>query len=730
MSLFGALNTSSGGLKVSQVATDVISNNISNAEDEFYTRQRVNVSQKPTIKTSIGTIGTGANINEIIRIHNEFTFQRFRDAGTNLENASFKQQVMQEIAKYFPEMSDKGLQRDIMSYFDAWQKLASNPSDSSQKVGLAQKTVMMTKSFNEIRKKMKAMQDYMNQQIEVSVNEVNRLGKQIAEINQKITTVEASDYVHANALRDERDKLEVALHKLISANINKTGVASMSEVSMDMADYEEFYSVDVGGYPLIDGQTFHPLVVDASNGENGNLYTIYFQSQDFSLKDISDSITNGKIGALLDLRGRKFDKQTAEPADGFIHEYIEGLDVLARTIIQQTNNIYAKSSDKQMVSNEIGKTIQLTSSQKSAQLKPIAESYGKKVQKGDMVFSIYDLDGQILQKEIKVSINPETESLKDVVENINNKFIEENIDAEATIELGVLRVKTGGNSTGQKLSAVLIKEDNSLLTSAFNMNGDLPLSKVDATEIPFDITNGTFEIGVYDSAGTQIATRTIKIDKDSQDPLFSTLHGIVAQINMAYTDDNNDNDYTNDIDDIVTADFKNDRFTIQVKDENAYFNIIDNQTGFAGAIGLHKFLKGESAANMAIMNKFEDNPPDINAYSAPVEGNNEVANDMQQLQYNDVAFFYPNGTTNYDTIIGGYRYYAGKLAESVHSIDTSVDTYKAVHSSIKEQQDSISKVSVDEELTNLLMFQNGYGANAKVITTIQQMLDTLLSIKQ
>ncbi|MBP6498279.1 MAG: hypothetical protein KA253_06360, partial [Campylobacteraceae bacterium] len=36
---------------------------------------------------------------------------------------------------------------------------------------------------------------------------------------------------------------------------------------------------------------------------------------------------------------------------------------------------------------------------------------------------------------------------------------------------------------------------------------------------------------------------------------------------------------------------------------------------------------------------------------------------------------------------------------------------------------------VDEELANLMKFQTAYSANAKIITTIDQMLDTLLGIK-
>ncbi len=39
-------------------------------------------------------------------------------------------------------------------------------------------------------------------------------------------------------------------------------------------------------------------------------------------------------------------------------------------------------------------------------------------------------------------------------------------------------------------------------------------------------------------------------------------------------------------------------------------------------------------------------------------------------------------------------------------------------------------VNLDEELANLMKFQTSYQASAKIISTIDQMLNTLLTIKQ
>lgn len=733
MSLFGALNTANSGLKVSQTATDIISNNIANAENEFYTRQRVNIAQMSTIKNSKADIGTGAIVEEVIRVHNEFTFARYRDSSANLQYNSYQQTVMEEISKYFPEVNELGLQRDIGNYFDAWQKFGSNPSDASQKVALAQTTITLSKNMNDIRERMSDMQDYLNEQLISSVNEVNRLAEKIATINKEITQIEVTDYLHANALRDERDQLEYAIYELVAPTVNKMGTKSFVETDINHADYSETYSMELGGYPLVDGDSFHKLEITASNGETGNLRSVFFVSSDASLKDITPGIKNGKVGAILDLRGRTFNYELGQPKDGIIQQYVDGLDVISRTIIQQTNNIYAKSADTYMYSNQIGSSISLTASDSQLILADLIEKkYNKKVQQADMVISTYDLTGKINQGDIKINIDPTTKTMEQIIQQINTEFATRNINAEAVLELGTLAIKPGGTNGTQTVSAVLIKEDNTLITDALAITGSKSLKTVDNIDIPFDILNGTFEIGLFDSYGNLQATRTITIDKTNKDPLYSSLNGIAAQINMPYIDDDDDNDYSNDVDDMIEAGFSNDHFTIKTKNDEvgAYFNIIDHGTGFAGAIGLHKFFEGDSAKTIRLNTAYENNPPEINAYSNPVDGNNEVANDIQQMQYDDVPFFNVDGTTVWDTIAGGYRYYAGKMAEETHAIGLATSTYTAVHTSIKEQNDSLSRVSIDEELTNLMKFQTGYGANAKVITTIQQMLDTLLTLKQ
>lgn len=56
--------------------------------------------------------------------------------------------------------------------------------------------------------------------------------------------------------------------------------------------------------------------------------------------------------------------------------------------------------------------------------------------------------------------------------------------------------------------------------------------------------------------------------------------------------------------------------------------------------------------------------------------------------------------------------------------------HDAVATMLQRQHDSISGVSIDEEMSDLVRFQRAYQASARIITTVDEMLQTVLSLKQ
>jgi flagellar hook-associated protein 1 FlgK len=102
---------------------------------------------------------------------------------------------------------------------------------------------------------------------------------------------------------------------------------------------------------------------------------------------------------------------------------------------------------------------------------------------------------------------------------------------------------------------------------------------------------------------------------------------------------------------------------------------------------------------------------------------------MVQLQFTQTDFKESYSKTTTDTLYGFYDNLVTRVGTRSNSATISNASITAQFNAIKQEYDSISKVSIDEEMANLIRYQTSYGAAAKVITTIDQMMTTLLGIK-
>ncbi len=71
--------------------------------------------------------------------------------------------------------------------------------------------------------------------------------------------------------------------------------------------------------------------------------------------------------------------------------------------------------------------------------------------------------------------------------------------------------------------------------------------------------------------------------------------------------------------------------------------------------------------------------------------------------------------------------FVGQVGNAVASAQSSAATAASVLSAIDNQRQSVSGVSLDEEMTNLITFQRGYEASARMMSTIDSVLNTLIN---
>jgi len=306
----------------------------------------------------------------------------------------------------------------------------------------------------------------------------------------------------------------------------------------------------------------------------------------------------------------------------------------------------------------------------------------------------------------------------------SNGFLQDTIDKLDTFAAGIIEhtnnLYAQASTTKMESNKLNLDPNQDLISSDYNFK------------------KGSFNINVFDVNGEKVATRTINID-DLTTMDDGSSGSILSQIS-AQKDDNQDNNANNDIDDTLQASYTNGKFGLALKDDfknKGYtFNISDNYTNslqggsnFAGAIGTSRFFDGSNARDITMNSELEYNPLDIKAHAEDSLGNNAVALNMVQLQFEKVSFTNNNIDTN-NTIYGYFDSVASSVGSRTNEEVIKNDSLTAQFHTSELEYNSISKVGMDEELTNLIKYQTAYGAAAKVITTIDQMTNTLLGLKQ
>lgn len=75
----------------------------------------------------------------------------------------------------------------------------------------------------------------------------------------------------------------------------------------------------------------------------------------------------------------------------------------------------------------------------------------------------------------------------------------------------------------------------------------------------------------------------------------------------------------------------------------------------------------------------------------------------------------------------GYATFVSQVGSDIQAVGNREQTGQALLSAIDNQRKSVSGVSLDEEMTNLISFQRGYQASARMMTTFDETLDTLIN---
>ena len=271
--------------------TDAITtagHNISNANTEGYSRQRVQIKEfDPLYRPDMtraerpGQIGQGVDVQSITRVRDELLDKRIVAQANQETYWQTRSDYYTMLEQIYNEPDDISVRFNMDKFWESWQELSVNPESQAARQAVVTRGQTLTESINQRWESLKGVSDLVDGDIEATVAQVNDLARQIAAL--KAAIVESKGVGDSpNDLLDRRDLLVDKLAKLVN-------------VTVDHRDPDEF-EVHVDGLVLVQGGIAREIGFQLRDDDSGYNKLIW--------KDTGkDAIfTGGKLGALVELR--------------------------------------------------------------------------------------------------------------------------------------------------------------------------------------------------------------------------------------------------------------------------------------------------------------------------------------------------------------------------------------------------------------------------------------------
>ncbi|MBR5645758.1 MAG: flagellar hook-associated protein FlgK [Treponema sp.] len=297
--------------------TDAITtagHNISNANTEGYSRQRVQIKEfDPLYKPDLerperpGQIGQGVDTLSINRIRDELLDKRIvaqANVETYWETRSNYYTMLEQI---YNEPYDISVRSNMDKFWEAWQELSVNPESQAARQAVVTRGETLTDSIQQRWESLDGITQIINGDIEATVKQVNDLANQIAAINGEIVRVRGMGD-NPNDLLDRRDLLVDKLSKLIN-------------ITTDQRDPDEFM-VHVDGKVFVQGIIARQYELVPRFDDTGFNKVVWKDTQDDAF------FSGGKLGALLELR------------DVDIRNEVQNLNTLTMNFADLVNDVH------------------------------------------------------------------------------------------------------------------------------------------------------------------------------------------------------------------------------------------------------------------------------------------------------------------------------------------------------------------------------------------------------
>lgn len=304
MALTRLLEVGKRSLLSSQSAINTTAGNIANVNTEGYTRRRANINNV----NLTGQIGIGVTVDDISRIRQGFIDKQLWGENHGLGKHETLSRMLTQVEATFADSTDGGVRAALEQFWDSWSELADDPESASAREIVRDSGSRLATVLNSTHGDLLAQQEQAVRELDLQLEDVNRLTTEIASINSELTRGETPE------LLDERDRLVNELSSKVNISVKEGSNNSVN--------------ISVNGVQLVSG--VESLDLETSYTQTLGVYkaVVHIPGFEKELEGLS-----GEVGALQDMVNR------------FVPQYIEDLNTLTRAVAGGVNELHAAGAN-------------------------------------------------------------------------------------------------------------------------------------------------------------------------------------------------------------------------------------------------------------------------------------------------------------------------------------------------------------------------------------------------
>jgi len=155
--------------------------------------------------------------------------------------------------------------------------------------------------------------------------------------------------------------------------------------------------------------------------------------------------------------------------------------------------------------------------------------------------------------------------------------------------------------------------------------------------------------------------------------------------------------------------------------------ILEDPNNVAAASGIEVATEAEAAEYAHYLEVTEEGEEEVTKYIAWETGDGSNALELAQLLKDSLTMALPGSKEPTGTFEDYYQAIIGELGVAGQQAERMVENQETLVAALKNNREAVCGVSLDEEMANMIRFQHAYNAAARMVTTIDELLDRIIN---